>query len=581
MFTSPNSTERVATTLLDMPSETLSPIFEFADRFVDEQSALDPNLATSRGVAGFDHLLTDLSPAGYEARAAHLRTSLAALRALPVTNDDDRRAKEFITERFTTSLAAIDAGEWMRAISAISSPAGRLRSTFDLMSRDGEHAWADIVARVAAVPNSLGQLQATYDQGRAQGIVAARRQAFAAADQAATWATDRWFDSLVREAAGRDDVPAPLQAALAEAAAAANTAYGAFAAYLRDTYAPDADPNDGCGPQRYALGVRAFLGADLDPAEMYEWAWGDFHHLRAEIATTCQRIKPGAGFAEVIDLLDTDPSPARALHSADEYQQWLQALTDEALTRSKEHFEIPAEMDRCEALIPPAGSAAAAYYTNPSEDFSRPGRTWYPTLGRTMFPKWGDVTTCYHESVPGHHLQIAYAMVQASSLSRIQRSSFISGHGEGWALYAEQLCDEFGWFENPDHRLGFLGGQILRTVRVIIDIGMHLGFRIPEGTTLNDGTPFHAGEVWNPDLAFEFSVKETGNTEAFMRSEIDRYLGWPAQAISYKIGQREWEAARADAVARDGAAFDLKAWHAKALALGAIGLDQLRAELAR
>ena len=559
----------------------LSQIFEFADRFVDEQSALDPNLATSRGTPGFDHLLTDLSPAGYEARAGQLRDSLATLASLPVTNDDDRRAKEFITERFTTSLAAHDAGSWMRSISAISWPAGNMRSTFDLMPRDGEAAWANIVARVAAVPTALDQLQATYEQGRANGIVAARRQAFAAADQVGTWAANRWFDTLVDEAAARADVPPSLQAELADGAIAANAAFGALATYLRDTYAPTADPTDGCGPDRYALNVRAFLGADLDPAEMYEWAWGDFHHLRAEIAKTCEQIAPGASFAEVIDLLDTDPSPARALHSAEAYRQWLQEMTDEALERSKEHFEIPAQIDRCEALIPPAGSAAAAYYTGPSEDFTRPGRTWYPTLGRTHFPKWGDVTTCYHESVPGHHLQIGYAKVQAGSLSRIQRSAFISGHGEGWALYAEALCDEFGWFKNPDHRLGFLGGQILRTVRVIIDIGMHLGYRIPEGTTLNDGTPFHGGEAWNADLAFEFAVKETGNTEDFMRSEIDRYLGWPAQAISYKIGQREWEAARADAEARDGEAFDLKAWHTKALKLGAVGLDQLRAELAR
>ncbi len=559
----------------------LSQIFEFADRFVDEQSALDPNLATSRGTPGFDHLLTDLSPAGYEARAGQLRDSLATLASLPVTNDDDRRAKEFITERFTTSLAAHDAGNWMRSISAISWPAGNMRSTFDLMPRDGEAAWANIVARVAAVPTALDQLQATYEQGRANGIVAARRQAFAAADQVGTWAANRWFDTLVDEAAARADVPPSLQAELADGAIAANAAFGALATYLRDTYAPTADPTDGCGPDRYALNVRAFLGADLDPAEMYEWAWGDFHHLRAEIAKTCEQIAPGASFAEVIDLLDTDPSPARALHSAEAYRQWLQEMTDEALERSKEHFEIPAQIDRCEALIPPAGSAAAAYYTGPSEDFTRPGRTWYPTLGRTHFPKWGDVTTCYHESVPGHHLQIGYAKVQAGSLSRIQRSAFISGHGEGWALYAEALCDEFGWFKNPDHRLGFLGGQILRTVRVIIDIGMHLGYRIPEGTTLNDGTPFHGGEVWNADLAFEFAVKETGNTEDFMRSEIDRYLGWPAQAISYKIGQREWEAARADAEARHGEAFDLKAWHTKALTLGAVGLDQLRAELAR
>lgn len=566
-----------------MPAAALSPVFAFADRFVDEQSALDPNLATSRGTPGYDHLLTDLSPSGYAERSAHVRRSLAELVALPETNDDDRRAKAFITERFQTMLAADEAGEWMRTVNAIAWAGSRLRSTFDLMPRTGEEAWANITARVTAVPAALAQLRATLEHGRSLGIIAARRQALVAADQAATWSADRWFDSLVTAAvaAGDTDAPATLRAELAGAASAANAAYGELAGYLRDIYAPAASPTDGCGPERYALGIRAMLGADLDPAEMYEWAWSDFHRLREEIAATCARIRPGASFAEVIELLDTDPSPARAIHGAEAYQAWLQELTDDALARSKAHFDIPDVIDRCEALIPPAGSAAAAYYTGPSEDFTRPGRTWYPTLGRTMFPKWGDVTTCYHESVPGHHLQIGYAKVQAASLSRIQRGTFISGHGEGWALYAEQLCDEFGWFDNPDHRLGFLAGQILRTVRVIIDIGMHLGYRIPAGTVLNDGTPFHAGEVWNADLAFEFSVHETGNTETFMRSEIDRYLGWPAQAISYKIGQREWEAARADAIARDGAAFDLTAWHTNALRLGAVGLDQLRAELAR
>ncbi|MDP2290236.1 MAG: DUF885 domain-containing protein, partial [Actinomycetota bacterium] len=513
------------------------------------------------------------------ARAQLLRDSLATLATLPVTNDDDRLAKDLITERFSTSLASHDAGEWMRAMRAIASPSSNLRGTFDLMPRDSTEAWENIAHRMHAVPAALAGLRATYEQGRATGKVAARRQALAAADQAATWCDDRWFHSLSDAAAISEHVPAALATRLQEGAALANAAYGEFAGYLRDVYAPDADPVDGCGAERYRLGVRTMLGADLDPAEMYDWAWTDFHRLRAEIATTCERILPGASFTEVIDLLDNDPG--RAQQGVAAYQTWLQELTDDALERSKEHFEIPAEIDRCEALIPPAGSAAAAYYTGPSEDFTRPGRTWYPTLGRELFPMWGDVTTCYHESVPGHHLQIGYAQVQAQSLSRIQRGNFIPGHGEGWALYAEQLCDEFGWFENPDHRLGFLAGQMLRTVRVIIDIGMHLGYRIPEGTTLHDGIPFHGGEQWTPDLAFEFSVKETGNTETFMRSEIDRYLGWPAQAISYKIGQREWESARADAEAAAGDAFDLRAWHTKALKLGAIGLDQLRSELAR
>jgi uncharacterized protein (DUF885 family) len=556
---------------------TLSPIFEFADRFVAEQSELDPCLATSRGIPGHDDRLTDYSPEGHESRANHMRLALTELGQLTPADEHDRLAKDFITERFETALLAFDAGEWQRTVRAIASPSTTLRSTFDLMSRDGEAAWSNIAARLHGIPAALAGLRQTYEDGRRTRRVAPRRQAIVAADQAATWATNRWFDSLALEAES-DGVSSSLQKHVRDGADLANSAYDDFASYLRDDYAPDADDADGCGPERYAIGVRTMLGAALDPDEMYEWAWHDFRYLRDEITTTCRRILPGARFGEVIDLLESDP--ARAEHSVDAYQDWLQALTDEALERSKEHFEIPPVMDRCEALIPPEGSAAAAYYTGPSEDFSRPGRTWYPALGRTMFPRWGEVTTCYHESVPGHHLQIAYAKVQAASLSRIQRESFIPGHGEGWALYAEQLCDEFGWFDDPDYRLGFLSGQMLRTVRVIIDIGMHLGRAIPEGTTLNDGSQFHGGETWTPDLAFEFAVSETGHTEAFMRSEVDRYLGWPAQAISYKIGQREWVAARDDARRADGD-FDVKAWHTKALRLGAVGLGQLRVELAR
>ena len=337
----------------------LSPIFEFADRFVDEQSALDPCLATSRGIPGYDDVLTDYSPSGHAARADHMRTALAEVGTLKTTDDNDRLAKEFINERFETSLLSHDTGEWQRTVRAIASPSTTLRSTFDLMSRDGHEAWSNIAARLYAIPAALAGLRETYENGRAHSIVAARRQALAAADQCATWASNRWFDSLADEAAKRDDAPPSLQARITKGADLANAAYGEFATYLRDEYAPDAAAADGCGPERYRVGVLAMLGADLDPQEMYEWAWTDFHHLRSEIAKTCEQIRPGATFTEVIDLLDHDP--ARAEQSAAAYQAWLQALTDEALSRSKEHFDIPDVIDRCEALIPPEGSAAAAY----------------------------------------------------------------------------------------------------------------------------------------------------------------------------------------------------------------------------
>ncbi len=555
----------------------LSPIFALSDEFVSESAALDPYSATSRGIPGFDHLATDFSPDGCQARVDYVRRSMVQLSALQPSNHDDRLAKDYLTERFDVIVALHESGEWMRPLRALAAPVATIRSAFDLMSRDGEQAWQHIAARVHAVGGALDGVRASLQAGRSANVVASQRQTEVVAKQCATWADDRWFDSLGAEAAQRSDVSPSTVDRLAAGVEMATNAFGAFAGYLRDDYLQDATPVDACGLERYTVSSRAMNGAELDPTEMYEWAWTEYHTLRREILQTCELIKPGATFEEVRELLDTDPQ--RSVHGVDAYRDWLQSMTDDALRRASEQFDIPEVMNRCEVHIPPAGSAAAPYYTGPSEDFSRPGRTWYPALGRTSFPMWGDVTTCYHESVPGHHLQIGYARLQGQHLSRFQRGSFVSGHGEGWALYAERLCDELGWFENPDHRLGFLCGQQLRAVRVIVDIGMHLGMRIPDSTTLSDGTAFHGGQVWTPDLALQFAISETGQGETFLRSEIDRYLGWPAQAISYKIGEREWLAARSDARARLGPSFDLRRFHTFALSLGPVGLAQMRNEL--
>ena len=307
----------------------LSPIFEFADRFVTERAALDPCMAAEEGIDGFDDQLTDYSPAGNEARVDHARRSLAELTDLPATNDDDRLAKDFITERLEVALLADDTGEWLRALRAVDSPSNILRAAFDLMPRTGEQAWANIAARLQALPAALDGLRDAYQHGRATGVTAARRQALVAAEQCATWADNRWFDTLADEAEALTEVPAALQQRIRQGADATNEAYGAFARYLRHEYAPDADPVDGCGPERYRVGVRIMLGADLEPDEMYEWAWSDFHHLRREIADTCALIRAGASFAEVIDLLEHDPD--RAEHGVEAYQRWLQSLTDEAL----------------------------------------------------------------------------------------------------------------------------------------------------------------------------------------------------------------------------------------------------------
>ncbi len=150
----------------------------------------------------------------------------------------------------------------------------------------------------------------------------------------------------------------------------------------------------------------------------------------------------------------------------------------------------------------------------------------------------------------------------------------MSGNTEGWALYAERLMDEFGGLERPGARLGYLDLQQLRAMRVVVDIGMHLGLPMPADS------PVAAGATWSRESAREF-LGGSGRPAAFLDSEITRYLGWPGQAISYKLGERAWLAGRAAAQATHGATFDLKAWHAAALSLGCLGLDDLTDELAR
>jgi uncharacterized protein (DUF885 family) len=416
----------------------------------------------------------------------------------------------------------------------------------------------------------------SWKLGLQRNTVAPRRQVLAVADQLDTWSGKvggaAFFESFVEQASSIHGAPVD---SLRREAKRASVALAATADFLRDEYAAKADLRDGVGPDRHALARRRYLGMSVDSQEAYAWGWQEVRRLDAEIARVADQITPGASVDEVRTLLDTDP--ARSIHGEEALRDWLQELMDKAMDFLivNGHFDIPQSIRRCEAMISPPGGAAAMYYTGPSEDLSRPGRTWYPANGRKLFPKWGEPTTAYHEGVPGHHLQVATATINSSKLSRFQRNTFVSGHGEGWALYAERLMDEFGFFANDEYRLGYLFAQAFRAARVVIDIGVHCGLPIPQDSD------WHPGEHWTPALMLEFLARRSSSDDEFNRSEIDRYLGWPAQAISYKLGERVWLDLRDEAKRKHGADFDLRAWHAHGLQLGNLGLDLLKSEMAR
>ncbi len=209
-------------------------------------------------------------------------------------------------------------------------------------------------------------------------------------------------------------------------------------------------------------------------------------------------------------------------------------------------------------MIAPTTSGVI-YYTGPSEDFARPGRMWWSVPADvTGFSTWRELTTIYHEGVPGHHLQIAQTVYRSDSLNRWRRlGAWSSGHGEGWALYAERLGKEVGFYQEPTSDLGRLQSEIFRACRLVVDTGVH-------------------AKHWTRDQMLRFFEDHYGDPDPV---EIDRYIAWPAQALGYKLGQLEILELRDRAQQELGAKFDIKAFHDEILGAGPLPLEVLDARV--
>ncbi len=556
---------------------------QVADSYVDAVCELDPIVATSLGTRPGEDRLPDLSPAGLAAEEALVRGTLAELDAVlaadPALMDDavERRCARLLRERLGAELASHEAGEGYRSLNNLFSPVHAVRQVFMMMPAATEEDWSVLARRMARVPEAYRGFRESLTEGARRGLFVAPRQVRTVVTQLDEWLAGPYFGTFV--AAG----PEALRPDLDRAAQAADQAVADMRDFLRDDYGPRTEGTpDAVGRERYAVAARRWTGSDLGSAqgleEAYAWGWGEHRRILAEQRIEAERVLPGGSPMEAMRWLGTN---GPAVEGGEAIRERLQAMMDNAITAlDGTHFDLAEPVRTVEAMIAPPGSAAAPYYTRPAQDFSRPGRTWLPTLGRTRFPLWDLVSIWYHEGVPGHHLQLAQWAYVSGQLSTYQTSlGSVGANVEGWALYAERLMDELGYFPDPGERLGFLDAQQLRSVRVVIDIGMHLGLPVPDDA--EGSLAAHRGQPWTPELARAFLGEHSGADPAFLDSELVRYLGLPGQAISYKLGERAWLEGREAARTARGEAFDLKAWHMAALSQGSLGLDDLAAELAR
>jgi len=550
---------------------TPTAIDAIAEDWVLNLADLDPTVATWIGIPGRLGEYGDLSPAGHTRYINEVRRVIALLDETDAVDDVDWVTKTDLGADLQLTVEESEAGLWMRDLNVIASPAQGLRDVLDLMPTASAEDWANIASRLNNLPAAIDGYIQSLRAGIEHEVTPAKRQVREVLAQARKYeAPDGFFFEFTGGAQldGGSALPEAVTADLARGASASAGAYGVLAEFLENELLPAATESDAVGRELYALQSRRFLGATIDLDETYEWGIQELARMTAEQESIAHEITPGASVAEAIALLDADP--ARTLHGTKALQEWMQKLSDTAVAELAEsHFDIPAPIRRLECLIAPT-KEGGIYYTSPSDDFSRPGRMWWSVPeGVTEFNTWRETTTVYHEGVPGHHLQLGQAVYNRAKLNTWRRQlAGTSGHAEGWALYAERLMQQLGYLDDPGDRLGMLDGQRMRAARVVLDIGVHLGKPRLDGTG-----------VWDFDYAFEFMKANVNMNEPFVRFEVNRYFGWPGQAPSYKVGQRIWEQLRDDFQAREGDDFDIRAFHRRALNIGGVGLDTLRAAL--
>ena len=551
---------------------SLTDVDQIANEYFEKVLDLNPVHATELGRKGVETLYPDYSPAGEKAFARLAKKTLKKVDNVLPIDDVDLVTLDALQERLSLYRKQYKAGFGGWQMNNIASVPQEVRSVFDLMKRNTQQDWEHIIGRMHRVTEALEGYIQTLEAAREEGKVAPRRQVDIVIEQtAAYYAPGGFFDELAAEVA--EAVPSLKDEATA-GAEAAKEGYRRLNSYLVEKLQPVAPSRDAVGRKAYSLHSRSFLGTTIDLDETYAWGVKELESIIARQREVAEEIEPGASIERAKQLLDEDP--ARQLHGTDELKAWMQKLADAAVENLADtHFEIGGPMRRIECCIAPTNEGGI-YYTGPSPDFSRPGRMWWSVPeGEDTFTTWRETSTVYHEGVPGHHLQIAIATALQGTMNSWRTNMlWVSGHGEGWALYAERLMEELGYLKDPGDRMGMLNAQRMRAARVVFDIGVHCEMPIPDEWAEQLGV--EPGTIWTSELGYEFLKLNLDESEGHLRFEFLRYLGWPGQAPSYKIGERLWLELRDQALRRGD---DMRAFHTRALLLGSVGLDTLRRAL--
>lgn len=337
-------------------------------------------------------------------------------------------------------------------------------------------------------------------------------------------------------------------------------AYRRFDVFFNTTYLPACRETIAAaelpdGEEIYAHQVAYFTTTEMTPDEVHQVGLAEVERIRSEMKSVMRETKFKGNFKRFLRFLRTNPrffyrSSDQLLEGYNE----LAARLDDKLPLlfgrlPKAPYEVRAIPDEI------APDTTTAYYSAPAADGSRPGYYWVNLYDVKSRPKWEMAALSVHEAVPGHHLQISIAM-ELEDLPEFRKNHWVTAFGEGWALYSERLGYDMGLYDDPYDRFGQLTYDMWRAVRLVVDTGMH-------------------AKGWSRRQAIDYFLENAPKSRRDITNEIDRYIGWPGQALAYKIGQLEILRLRAKAEEALGDAFDIRAFHDVVLGSGGVPLDVL------
>ena len=546
-----------------------------AEEYWDATLAADPAQGTAIGDHRYGDRLSDISPEGRAALIQRFEESQAAMAQLPRETDAEAALTLAAMEQAVGDrLAFLAADPRAYTVDAMNGPQ---TSFLDIPSlqplrdvADGESMLARWWAMGPWVDQQIAQLRRGAAEGRTP-VAGSVRRVIAQLDELAARPLEDW------------PLLAPLRAEHAEWSEGAwrafevglagavrdglRPAFARYRAYLADEALPGArdEAHVGLshlpgGAELYARLARAHTTTDKAPEEIHEVGLAEIARIDAEITELGGRVLGTADLVRTLVALRGDPSVH--FRSGKEIVAVAEASLARAVAAIPDWFGRMPSAD-CEVVrMQPHEEqhSTIAYYREPPLDGSRPGRYYINTYAPETRPRYEAEALAFHESVPGHHLQVAIGQ-ELEHLPAFRRHGDFTAFVEGWGLYSERLANEMSLYSGDLDRIGMLSYDAWRASRLVVDTGMH-------------------ALAWSREEAIEFMTAHTALAPNNIANEVDRYIGWPGQALAYKIGQLEIRRLRAEAEAALGASFDIRGFHDAVLSHGALPLSVLRHSVA-